>query len=68
MRDELSDDEHLDILNNDDADLLGRKTTFQEYVEIGFDVEKAKTMAGLKNYDFSEDKELQKFINAQTKK
>ena len=68
MKDELSDDEHLDMLNNDDADLLGRKTTFQEYVEIGFDVEKAKTMAGLKNYDFSEDKELQKFIDAQNKK
>ena len=68
MKNELSDDEHLDMLNNDDADLLGRKTTFQEYVEIGFDVEKAKIMAGLKNYDFSEDKELQKFIDAQTKK
>ena len=68
MKDELTDKEHLEILNNKEADLFGRKATFKDYVNIGFDVEEAKSMAGLKNYDFSADEELQKFIDEQTKK
>mgnify|MGYP000878608850 FL=1 len=68
MKDELSDNEHLEMLNNKEADLFGRKVTFKEYVKIGFDIEKKKSMAGLKNYDFSADEELQKFIDEQTKK
>ncbi len=68
MKDELSDNEHLEMLNNKEADLFGRKVTFKEYVKIGFDIDKAKSMAGLKNYDFSADEELQKFIDEQTKK
>lgn len=67
MKDELNDKEHSEILKNDEADLFGRKATFKDYVNIGFDVEEAKSMAGLKNYDFSADEELQKFIDEQTK-
>lgn len=63
MKDELNDKELLEMLNNIEADLFGRKATFKEYVKIGFDIEKAKSMAGLKNYDFSADEELQKFID-----
>lgn len=68
MKDELTDNEHLEMLNNKEADLFGRKATFKDYVNIGFDIEEAKSMAGLKNYDFSLDEELQKFIDEQTKK
>lgn len=68
MKDELTDNEHSEILKNDEADLCGRKATFKDYVSIGFDIEKAKSMAGMKNYDFSADKELQKFIDEQIKK
>ena len=68
MKDELTDNGHSEILKNDEADLFGRKVTFKDYVNIGFDIEKAKSMAGLKNYYFSADEELQKFINEQTKK
>jgi hypothetical protein len=68
MEDELSKKEHLDMLNNSEADLYGRKVTFKEYVKIGFEIEKAKSMAGLKNYDFSADEDLQKFIDEQTSK
>ena len=68
MKDELTDNEHSEILKNDEADLFGRKTTFKDYVNIGFDIEEAKSMAGLKNHDFSADEELQKFIDEQTKK
>lgn len=63
MKDELNDKEHSEILKNDEADLFGRKATFKDYVNIGFDIEEAKNMAGLKNYDFSTDEELQKFID-----
>lgn len=68
MKDELSDKEHLDMLNNSKADLFGRKFTFKEYVNIGFDIEEAISMSGLKDYDFSSDKDLQNFIDEQTKK
>lgn len=68
MKDELTDNEHSGILKNDEADLFGRKATFKDYLSIGFDIEKAKSMAGLKNYDFSADEDLQKFIDEQTKK
>lgn len=68
MKDELTDSEHLEMLNNKEADLFGRKATFKDYVNIGFEIDEAKSMAGLKNYDFSADKELQKFIDEQTKK
>lgn len=68
MKDELTNKDHLDMLNNPEADLYGRITTFKDYVNIGFDIEEAKSMAGLKNYDFSADKELQIFIDEQTKK
>lgn len=68
MKDELTDNEHSEILKNDEADLFGRKATFKDYLSIGFDIEKAKSMAGLKNYDFSADEDLQKFIDEQTKK
>lgn len=68
MKDELTDNEHSEILKNDEADLFGRKATFKDYVNIGFDIDEAKSMAGLKNYDFSSDEELQKFIDEQTKK
>jgi len=68
MKDELTDNEHSEILKNEEADLFGRKANFKDYVNIGFDVEEAKSIAGLKNYDFSADKELQKFIDEQTKK
>jgi hypothetical protein len=68
MKDELTDNEHLEILNNNEADLYGRKTTFKDYVNLGFDVEEAKSMAGIKNYDFSVDEELQKFIDEQIQK
>jgi hypothetical protein len=68
MKDELTDSEHSEILKNDEADLFGRIATFKDYVSIGFDIEKAKNMAGLKNYDFSANEDLQKFIDKQTKK
>lgn len=68
MKDGLTDNDHFDMLNNSEADLLGRKAAFKDYVNIGFDIEKAKSMAGLKNYNFSADEELQKFIDEQTKK
>ncbi|MBS1570917.1 MAG: hypothetical protein JST62_00775 [Bacteroidetes bacterium] len=68
MKDELTENEHLDMLNNSEADLFGRKETFKDYVNIGFDIEEAKSMVGLKNYDFSADEQLQKFIDEQTKK
>lgn len=68
MKDELTEKDHLNMLNNSEADLFGRKATFKDYVSIGFDIEKAKSMAGLKNYDFSADEDLQKFIDEQTKK
>lgn len=68
MKDELTDKEHLEILNNQEADLFGRIATFKDYVNIGFDIAEAKQMAGLKNYDFSADEDLQKFINEQTQK
>lgn len=68
MKDELTEKDHLDMLNNSVADLFGRIATFKDYVNIGFDIEKAKSMAGLKNYDFSADEDLQKFIDEQTKK
>ncbi|MBS1775985.1 MAG: hypothetical protein IPK18_00515 [Sphingobacteriales bacterium] len=63
MKEELTDNEHSEILKNEEADLFGRKATFKDYVNIGFDIEEAKNMAGLKNYDFSTDEELQKFID-----
>jgi len=63
MKEELTDNEHSEILKNEEADLFGRKATFKDYVNIGFDIEEAKIMAGLKNYDFSTDEELQKFID-----
>lgn len=68
MKEELTDKEHSEILKNEEADLFGRKATFKDYVNIGFDIEEAKNMAGLKNYDFSSDEELQKFIVEQIKK
>lgn len=63
MKEELTDNEHSEILKNEEADLFGRKATFKDYVNIGFDIEEAKNMARLKNYDFSTDEELQKFID-----
>jgi len=68
MKDEFSEFDHLEILNNPEADFTGRIITFKQYVKMGYDIEKAKTMAGLKSYDFSKDIELQKFINEQNKK
>lgn len=68
MKDDLTEKDHLDMLNNPEADLYGRIATFKDYVNIGFDIEEAKSMAGLKNYNFSADKNLQKFIEQQTKK
>lgn len=68
MKDELTDNEHSEILKNKEANLFGRKATFKDYVNIGFDVEEVKSMAGLNNYNFSADEELQKFIDEQTKK
>ncbi|MDY3345687.1 hypothetical protein PG326_10630 [Riemerella anatipestifer] len=41
MKDELTDNKHLEILKNDEADLFERKMTFKEYVSIGFNIEKA---------------------------
>lgn len=63
----MEDEQHSEILKNDKADLFGRIETFKDYVNIGFEIEKAKQMAGLKNYDFSTNEKLQKFINEQTK-
>ncbi len=68
MKDELTNKDHLDMLNNPEADFYGRIATFKDYVNIGFDIEEDESMAGLKNYNFSADKELQKFIDEQTKK
>lgn len=68
MKDELTDNEHSEILKNDEADLFVRKATFKDYLNIGFDIEEAKSMAGLKYYDFSAEKELQKFIDEQIQK
>lgn len=68
MKDELIDKEHLEILKNEEADLFSRKATFKDYVKIGFNIEEAKRMAGLKNFDFSADEELQRFIDEQIQK
>lgn len=65
MKDDLTDEEHLEILNNSEANLFGKLATFKDYVKLGYEIEKAKSMAGLINYDFSADNELVKFINEQ---
>lgn len=51
MQDELSDKDHLDMLNNIDADIFSRISTFREYVEINFEVDEALSMAGFKETD-----------------
>ncbi len=51
MYDELSDQDHLDMLNNIDADIFSRISTFREYVEISFEADEALSMAGFKEMD-----------------
>lgn len=51
MKDELTDNEHLEILKNEDAGILGRIITFQEYTEIGYEADDALRMVGLTEKD-----------------
>jgi hypothetical protein len=51
MRDEIPDSEHPEILNNSEADILGRILTFTEYLKLNYNADKALSMAGLKESD-----------------
>jgi len=41
MKDELSDNENIEMLNNPEAELLGRISAFEKYVELYFETDKA---------------------------
>lgn len=47
----LSDADHENFLNNDAANLQSRIATYHEYVEIGFEREKALENVGLTKED-----------------
>lgn len=51
MKEQLSDNEHLEMLNNPEAELLGRISAFEKYVELDFEEDKALSMAGLTEND-----------------
>ena len=68
MKDELSDKEHLEMLNNPEAELLGRITTFEKYIELDYEADKALTMAGLTENDVHRNAFLRiYYINAKRK-
>lgn len=68
MKDELSDKEHLEILNNSEAELLGRISTFEKYVELDYDADKALSMAGLTENEVHRNPFLRiYYINAKRK-
>lgn len=68
MKDELSDNEHLEMLNNPEAELLGRISTFEKYVELDYEADKALSMAGLTENDIHNNPFLRiYYINAKRK-
>jgi hypothetical protein len=68
MKDELSDNEHLEMLNNPEAELLGRISAFEKYVELDFEADKALSMAGLTENDIHRNPFLRiYYINAKRK-
>ncbi len=68
MKDELSDNEHLEILNNPEAELFGRISAFEKYVELDYEADKALSMAGLTENDIHRNPFLRiYYINAKRK-
>lgn len=68
MKDELSDNEHLEMLNNPEAELFGRISTFEKYVELDYEADKALSMAGLTENDIHKNPFLRiYYINAKRK-
>lgn len=68
MKENLSDKEHLDMLANKEADVVGRESTFIEYTQLGFKPNKALKMAGFKEVDILKYPSLQVyFTNTQLK-
>lgn len=51
MKDELTDNEHSEILKNEDTEKFGCIITFQEYTEIGYEADEALRMTGLTEKD-----------------
>lgn len=51
MKDELTDKEHSEMLNNNEADVFGRIMTFQEYTEIGYEADEALRMSEFSDLD-----------------
>lgn len=51
MQDELSKKDHLAMLNNIQADIFSRISTFREYVEINFEADEALSMADFNEMD-----------------
>ncbi len=68
MNEEFSDKEHLEMLNNQDADILGRISTFEDYVALDYEADKALSMAGLTENDIHRNPFLRiYYINAKRK-
>ena len=63
MKENLSDFDHKQILNNKSADLLSKFATFKDYCNIGFDKVEALKMAGLNEKIVSENKDLFETLN-----
>ena len=68
MKDEQTDKDHLDMLDNPEADLYGRITVFEEYVELNYEADEALSMAGLTGNDINRNPFLRiYYINAKRK-
>lgn len=50
-KDEFSDFDHEQMLNNDSAKLFSKIITYKDYVGIGYEEAEALKMAGLKKED-----------------
>ncbi len=48
MFEQLSDDDHMDMLNNQDANDFVRSAAYKGYIQLGFSHEKALELLGLK--------------------
>lgn len=68
MKENLSETDHHNILANNEADVVGRISTFIEYTQLGFKPMKALKMAGFKEVDILKYPSLQVyFTNTQLK-
>lgn len=62
MEENLTETDHLSILANTEADVVGRISTFIEYTQLGFEPKKALKMAGLKEVDILKYPSLQVYF------